>query len=118
MIVDDFFLQTAGGPSTKAAVIGDRVVMYDPLSGRSRAFRVAAIAENDYLGSGAFVSETALREVFQERAVPSRFFVAAEDLPLTASAGCGRRSSPTAPTCRRSAASSRPRSRRAAGSSR
>ncbi len=84
MIVDDFFLQTPGGPTTKAATIGDRVVMQDPLSGRSRAFRVAAIAENDFLGSGAFVSETALRDVFQERAVPSRFFVAASHPDATA----------------------------------
>ena len=84
MIVDDFFLQTPGGPTTKAAGIGDRVVMYDPLSGRSRAFRVAAIAENDFLGSGAFVSETALRDVFQDRAVPSRFFVAAPHPAATA----------------------------------
>ncbi len=84
MIVDDFFLQTPGGPTTKAATIGDPVVLYDPLSGRSRTFRVAAIAENDFLGSGAFVDEAALRDVFRERAVPSRFFVAASDPPKTA----------------------------------
>jgi putative ABC transport system permease protein len=84
MIVDDFFLQTPGGPTTKAAKMGDPVVMYDPLSGRSRTFRVAAIAENDFLGSGAFVDEAALRDVFRERAVPSRFFVAASDPPATA----------------------------------
>jgi putative ABC transport system permease protein len=77
MIVDDFFLQTPGGPTTKAAGIGDPVVMYDPLSGRSRTFHVAAIAENDFLRSGAFVDQSALHDVFRERAVPSRFFVAA-----------------------------------------
>jgi putative ABC transport system permease protein len=77
MIVDDFFLQTAGGPSSKAASIGDTVTMYDPASGRSHRFRVVAIAENDFLGSGAFVDQAALRDVFRERATPSRFFVAA-----------------------------------------
>ncbi|HUK64582.1 MAG TPA: ABC transporter permease, partial [Dongiaceae bacterium] len=40
VIVDDFFLQTPGGPTSKAATVGDPVVMYDPLSGRSRTFRV------------------------------------------------------------------------------
>ena len=80
--------------------------MYDPLSGRSRAFRVAAIAENDFLGSGAFVSETALRDVFQERAVPSRFFVAAPRSRRQRLGACARPSSPTAPTRRPSTASS------------
>ena len=77
MIIDDFFLQVAGGPAEKAARIGDRVVMRDPQTGRHRAFRVAAIAENDFLGSGAFVAQSALSDVFGDRAVPSRFYVAA-----------------------------------------
>jgi putative ABC transport system permease protein len=63
-IVDDFFLQVAGGPAEKAAVVGDRVVMIDPQTGSRRALRVAAMVENDFLGSGAFVSQTALREAF------------------------------------------------------
>jgi putative ABC transport system permease protein len=77
MIVDDFFLQVAGGPAEKAAHVGDRVVIRDPQTGRQDAFRVAAIAENDLLGSGAFVAQSALADVFGDRAVPSRFFVAA-----------------------------------------
>ena len=76
-IVDGFFLQTAGGPSQKAARIGDRIVMTDPQTGRRRAFRVAAITEDDFLGSGAFVPQAALHDVFGDRAVPSRFYVAA-----------------------------------------
>jgi putative ABC transport system permease protein len=78
-IVDDFFLQTPGGPSTKAAGIGDRIVMFDPITGRSHAFRVVGIAENDFLGSGAFVSQRALSNVFGQRAVQSRFYVSARD---------------------------------------
>ncbi len=77
MIVDNFFLQAPGGPTSRAADIGDPVVMYDPVSGRSHTFRVAALAEDDYLGSGAFVAQDALTGLFRERAVPSRFFVAA-----------------------------------------
>jgi putative ABC transport system permease protein len=83
MIIDDFFLQVAGGPAEKAAGLGDRVVMSDPQTGRERVFRVAAIAENDFLGSGAFVSEQALSEVFGARAVPSRFYVASRDPDAT-----------------------------------
>ncbi|HEU5308185.1 MAG TPA: FtsX-like permease family protein [Acidimicrobiia bacterium] len=83
MIIDDFFLQVAGGPAERAARVGDRVVMRDPQTGRRRAFRVAAIAENDFLGSGAFVSRVALGDVFGDRAVPSRFYVAAANPDAT-----------------------------------
>lgn len=83
MIVDDYFLQIVGGPSEKAARVGDRVVMTDPQTGRRRAFTVAALAENDLLGSGAFVSQPALTDVFGDQAVPSRFYVAAANPDAT-----------------------------------
>jgi len=76
-IVDDYFLQVPGGPSARAAGIGDRIVMTDPATGRSQRFRVAALGEGDMLLSGAYVGEPALTRVFGERAVPSRFFVSA-----------------------------------------
>jgi putative ABC transport system permease protein len=78
-IVDDFFLQTPGGPSAKAANIGDRIVMTDPTTGRSKELTVAALAENDFLLSGAYVNQDTFEEVFRERAVPSRFFVSARN---------------------------------------
>jgi putative ABC transport system permease protein len=77
-VVDDYFLQTPG-ESGKAATVGDRIAMYDPVTGRARRFVVAAMAEGDLLGNGAFVSQEALSDVFQERAVVSRFFVSARD---------------------------------------
>ena len=83
MIVDDFFLQVPGGPTSKAAKIGDAVTMSDPLTGKSHTFHVAAIAENDYLGNGAFVAQPALQAVFGDRAVPARYFVAAADPDAT-----------------------------------
>ena len=95
--------------------IGDRIVMSDPLTGRSQSFTVAAIAENDFLLSGAFVSQDALTEVFRERAVSSRFFVVRGRSRRRSPADPLRRSSPTAPTRRPCTASSRPRSRRTAG---
>jgi putative ABC transport system permease protein len=76
-IVDDFFLQTPGGPAAKAAGVGDRIVMVDPTSGRSKELTVVALAENDFLLSGAYVNQDAFEAVFRERAVPSRFFVSA-----------------------------------------
>jgi putative ABC transport system permease protein len=85
MIVDDFFLQVSGGPSEKAAKIGDRVTMTDPQTGQRRSFRVAGIAENDFLGSGAFVAQPALRSIFGSRAVPSRFYVASRHPDATVS---------------------------------
>jgi putative ABC transport system permease protein len=76
-IVDDLFLQTPGGPAARAANVGDRISMTDPVTGRSQSFTVAGLAESDFLLSGAYVSEDALTRVFRERAVPSRFFVSA-----------------------------------------
>jgi putative ABC transport system permease protein len=82
-IVDDYFLQTQGGPSEKAAKLGERIVMFDPATGRSHPFKVVGIAENDFLGSGAFVSQRALADVFGERAALSRFYVSARDPDAT-----------------------------------
>jgi putative ABC transport system permease protein len=79
VIVDNLFLTTAGGPQGRAADVGGLVTMTDPLSGRSTRLRVAAIAEDDYVNSGAFVGQEALRSVFGDRAVASRFFVKAGD---------------------------------------
>ncbi len=76
-IVDDYFLARAGGPSGRAAEIGDRIVMTDPVTGRHQWFVVRALAENDILGNGAFVGQPALAAVFQARAVPARYFVSA-----------------------------------------
>ena len=53
--------------------------MTDPTTGRSKTLTVAALAENDFLLSGAYVNQDALEAVFRERAVPSRFFVSASD---------------------------------------
>lgn len=78
-IVDDFFLNQAGGPTGKAANIGERIVMTDPVTGRRQWFVVRARAEGDLLGSGAFVGQRALSAVFRERAVPARFVVSAAD---------------------------------------
>jgi putative ABC transport system permease protein len=82
-IVDDYFLQTQGGPSEKAGALGDRITMFDPVTGRSHPFKVVGIAENDFLGSGAFVSQRALSDVFGDRASVSRFYVSARDPDAT-----------------------------------
>jgi putative ABC transport system permease protein len=82
-IVDDSFLAQPGGPSTKAAKIGERIVMTDPVTGRTQWFIVRGLADNDLLGNGAFVSQSALTRVFQERAAPSRFFVSAANPGVT-----------------------------------
>jgi putative ABC transport system permease protein len=79
IIVDDNFLITAGGPGGRRTEIGDTVTISDPQSGEARELIVAARSENDLIGSGAFVSERALQEIFDERAIPSRFFVSARD---------------------------------------
>ena len=77
--VDESFLVTAGGPGARPAEIGDVIVMTDPQSGQTRRLTVAAKSEDDLIGNGAFVSATALEQLFGARATPSRFFVSAAD---------------------------------------
>jgi putative ABC transport system permease protein len=49
------------------------------VSGASRVLTVAALAENDFVGSGAWYGLNGYREVFGRRAVPSRFYVATDE---------------------------------------
>jgi len=86
IIVDDNFLLTAGGPSTRPAQIGDTITIRDPQSGQARELTVAAKAEDDLVGNGAFVSATTLQDLFGARATPSRFFVSASDPDATVDA--------------------------------
>jgi putative ABC transport system permease protein len=86
IIVDQFFLSTAGGPHSDPADIGDVVIITDPQSGLDRELTVAAIAEDDLVGNGAFVSSALLTELFGARAAPSRFFVSSSDPDTTVEA--------------------------------
>jgi len=79
IIVDDNFLVTAGGPGAKPPAIGDIITIRDPQSGQTRQLTVAAKAEDDLIGNGAFVSAATLQEMFGPRANPFRFFVASTD---------------------------------------
>ncbi len=75
VIVDDFFLASAGGPPTGTPKPGDTFVIRDLLSGRSRTIEVAALAEDDFLFNGAFYGIAGFADLTAGRAVPSRFFV-------------------------------------------
>jgi putative ABC transport system permease protein len=86
IIVDEFFLSSGGGPPSNALEIGDTVSIVDPVSGASRVVTVAALAENDFVSSGAWYGLTGYRELFGRRAVPSRFYVAADEPTAVADA--------------------------------
>lgn len=79
VIVDDFFLADVGGPPTGAPRPGDPVVLVDQFTGESRHLTVAALAQNDFVGNGAFYGRQGWRDLVGERAVASRFFVEATD---------------------------------------
>ncbi|MGE0309118.1 MAG: ABC transporter permease, partial [Acidimicrobiia bacterium] len=76
VIVDDLFLATPGGPQTGTPRVGDAITVIDLVSGRQRALTVAAVTKPDFVGSGAWYGIDGYREVFGDRAVPSRFYVA------------------------------------------
>ena len=79
IIVDNNFLASGGGPPSNPADIGETVVITDPRSGQQRQLTVAAIAEDDFINNGAFMSSAGLVELFGERATPSRFFISATE---------------------------------------
>jgi putative ABC transport system permease protein len=80
MIADQFFATPGTGPPPSSLEVGDEVKLLDPVSGTRRTLTVAAIATDDYLFSGAYMGRDAVREIFGDRAVPSRYFIGADDL--------------------------------------
>lgn len=86
IIVDNFFLQGAGGPGAKPPGIGDTISIRDPQSGATRELVVAARSADDLIGNGPFVSASTLEEMFGARATPSRFFVSSDDPDATVAA--------------------------------
>ncbi|GMU78027.1 MAG: ABC transporter [Acidimicrobiia bacterium] len=80
IIADQFFATPGAGPPPSSLEVGDRVKLVDRVSGQRRTLTVAAIANDDYLFSGAFMGQDAVRDVFGDRAVVSRYFVGAHDL--------------------------------------
>jgi putative ABC transport system permease protein len=79
IIIDTNFLATAGRLPVDPAKIGDVVNLTDPQTGQTRNLTVAAMAEDDLIGNGAFVSHATLEQLFGARAAPWRFYVAATD---------------------------------------
>jgi putative ABC transport system permease protein len=76
-IVDPVFLQRSGGPAAFAVGIGDRLLVADPFSGRSRTVTVAALSPADmFVQNGAFVGLPGARELFGARLEPTRAYLA------------------------------------------
>jgi putative ABC transport system permease protein len=69
-----FFLERGGGPPSPPS-IGERYVLRDPVSGRSRTLTVAAVAEAGFGNLRPLMAPDALRSVFGPRAVPNVFYV-------------------------------------------
>ncbi len=79
VIVDENFLVTGGGPGARIPQVGDRLTVTDPLTGRHRALRVAALAESDVLiNNGALYGMAGARSLFGDELVPARAYLALE----------------------------------------
>lgn len=79
VIIDELFLTAGGGPPTGVPRPGDQITIGDSISGRTRPVTIAAWAENDLLLNGVFYGQPGVDELTAGRAVPTRFFVRAED---------------------------------------
>jgi putative ABC transport system permease protein len=79
LVIADEFLLNNGGPVSNPVRVGDTITLTDPVTGASRELEVAALAIEDYLVSGPYVGLDAYTDLFGERAVASRYYVAVED---------------------------------------
>ena len=76
IVVPAFFLTAdRGGPPEAPPRPGDRVVIRDPLSGKTRDLRVAAISESGFGNRLPLMSERTLRELFGDRLSPNNLRV-------------------------------------------
>ncbi|MGH2752653.1 MAG: ABC transporter permease [Actinomycetota bacterium] len=77
IIVSEFFLQGEGGPPASIVEAGDTMAVVDPITGRESERTIVAVLSSDSTFAGAYVSEDSAGELFEDRAVAARFFVAA-----------------------------------------
>ncbi|HUS60846.1 MAG TPA: FtsX-like permease family protein [Acidimicrobiales bacterium] len=69
IIVSGFFLQGGGGPPDLVLHPGDKLTIRDPLTRKSRALTIAAIAEAGFGNDRALVSLPSLQEIFGDQVV-------------------------------------------------
>jgi putative ABC transport system permease protein len=77
VIVSDFFLQR-GGPPSGGINVGDKVNVFDTLSGRHVALTVAAKSTSDFLENGPMVGREFVHSFISDF-TPSRHYVAVSD---------------------------------------
>jgi putative ABC transport system permease protein len=76
IIADPMFLQGGGGPPNFEVKIGARFEITDPILGRSRSVKVAAIGPYDYfINNGMFYGRRGAEQLFGDRLVASRHYL-------------------------------------------
>lgn len=69
IIVDAFFLADGDGPPEVAVKVGETITVQDPLTGGTKALKVAALADSGFGRAPAYVGVDGLRAMFGGRAV-------------------------------------------------
>jgi putative ABC transport system permease protein len=77
IIISNFFLQGGGGPPANLVEVGDTMAVVDPVTGSETERTVVGILASDSTFAGGYISEESARELFGDRAVASRFYLAA-----------------------------------------
>ena len=72
VIVDEFFLQQ-GGPPTSTVTLGQELTVRDPVTGATRELRVAALADSGFGEAPAYAGIEGVRSLVGERAVVNVF---------------------------------------------
>jgi putative ABC transport system permease protein len=76
-VIDNFFLQTGGGPPEGIVEPGDTMKVIDPVTGAAVERRVIGVLSSDSTYAGVFMSQRSVAQILAERAVPARFYVKA-----------------------------------------
>lgn len=75
ILVDEFFLQTSGGPPEHVWKPGDRVSVSNLLTGRTREFTIAALTAPDLAFNGAFIGPEGANALFGEQPAVTTAYV-------------------------------------------
>lgn len=75
VVINNFFLQTGGGPPEGIVDPGDTMRVIDPVTGAAAQRKVIGVLSSDSTFAGVFMSQKSVAQILAERAVPSRFYV-------------------------------------------
>jgi putative ABC transport system permease protein len=82
VVIDGAFLATGGGPPGAVVGVGDSMAVINPVSGEAVTRKIIGVSTAGtaaFTGTGVLMSQDSVREVLEEHAAPSRFYIETAD---------------------------------------